>query len=390
MNIEQIRKDTRHCHDKLFFNSAGSSLMPHVVVESMHAYLQEEERIGGYKLFDLQQNRINEFYQEAAQLLNCQAHNIAFANSATDAYAKALSSIPFQKGDVIICTDDDYNSNYIQFISLQKRAGIQLVRTKNLENGDLDLEDFQKLMEQHQPKLVSVSHIPTSSGLIQDVIAVGEICQHYNTLFLVDACQSVGHIPVDVTQIHCDFLTATGRKFLRGPRGTGLLYVSDRVLQEGYSPLFLDMRGANWKAINDYEVVAHAKRFEMWEQPYALVIGLKETIRYANRIGMEAIHQYNQQLMQQFRSQLAQVSKVRIFDQGTQTGNILTFAKAGRSLEEHHQHLNRHNVFFSTSQRTGSLIDYGKKNIDWAIRLSPHYFNTIDEVEQVVEIIEAL
>jgi len=243
MDIIEIRKDTSGCADKIFLNSAGSSLPPKIVTEKMIDYLQYEERIGGYDAAKFKADEINKFYIEAAKLLNCKPANIAFAYNATDAYARALSAIPFKNVDYILTTNDDYISNQIAFLSLQKRFGVQLLRANNLANGDIDLVHFEELIKKHKPVLVAVTHVPTNSGLVQNAEEIGKICNKYDTWYLLDACQSVGQMIVDVEKIGCDFLSATGRKFLRGPRGTGFLYISDEVLMSGLAPLFIDMRG---------------------------------------------------------------------------------------------------------------------------------------------------
>ena len=390
MNIDQIRQDTPGCADKLFFNSAGSSLPPAMVVQKISEYLREEEQQGGYKLAELRSREIQGFYEEAALLLNTRAENIAFASHATDAYAKALSAVPFEAGDVILTTDDDYVSNYLNFLSLQKRMGIRIVRAGNLPNGDLDLDHFGELAKQHQPKLVAITHIPTSSGLVQDAESVGAICREYDCLYLLDACQSVGQISVDVEKIGCDFLSATGRKFLRGPRGTGFLYVSDRVLQEGYAPLFVDLRGAHWTAGDQYALQPDARRFETWEVSYALLLGLKEALAYANRLGMQQIEVYNRELMRDLRQKLSAIPGVRLLDQGTRLGNILTFQKEGQTLEQTQKCLDQHQVLYSVAQKSSAQYDFDKKGIDWAIRLSPHYFNTLEEMGRLAKLIADL
>jgi selenocysteine lyase/cysteine desulfurase len=390
MNIDQIRQDTPGCAHKLFLNSAGSSLPPKVVNEKIIEYLQEEAIIGGYKLADQKAAEIQEFYKEAALLLNTRAENIAFASHATDAYAKALSAVPFEAGDIILTTDDDYVSNYLNFLSLQKRMGIRIVRAGNLPNGDLDLDHFRTLVKQHQPKLVAITHIPTSSGLVQDAESVGAICREYDCLYLLDACQSVGQLQVDVQQIGCDFLSATGRKFLRGPRGTGFLYISDRVLQEGYAPLFVDLRGAQWTAGDQYTLQHDARRFETWEVPYALLLGLKEAMAYANRLGIQQIEVYNRELMRDFRQKLSAIPGISLLDQGTRLGNILTLLKEGHTLEQTQKHLDQHQVLYSVAQKSSAQYDFDKKGIDWAIRLSPHYFNTREEMDRLAKLIADL
>jgi len=283
LNLDQIRKDTPNCLDKLYFNNAGASLMPKPVMTKIQEYLIEEEKYGGYAAFDRNSAEIQQFYNEIAELIEAKPHNIAFAHSATDAYAKALSAIDFQKGDVILTTADDYVTNQMQFLSLQKRFGIAIKKVRNTENGDIDFEDFERLIAIKKPKLVCVTHIPTNSGLVQDVEKVSEICEREALTFLLDACQSVGQLPVSVAKIKCDFMSVTGRKFLRGPRGTGFLYISDRMLDRGSYPLFIDGAGAIWRSEDTFELIEQGKRFQYWELPYALLLGLKESYSLSER-----------------------------------------------------------------------------------------------------------
>lgn len=376
--------------NKIFLNNAGSSLMPLTVRNSIKTYLDEELEIGGYKLVDNQEVVLEQFYHETAKLLNCQARNIAFAHDATDAYIKALSSIPFKKGDIIITTTNDYSSNQIQFISLQQRFGVQVKRIGSIENGDLDLAHFRELIQEKKPKLVAVTHVPTNSGLIQEVEAIGAICEKEDLLFLVDACQSVGQLVVDVQKIKCDFLSATGRKFLRGPRGTGLLYISDKMLASNYTPLFIDGWGARWTGINQFSILPTAKRFETWERPFALVVGLAEAIRIANDIGMSNIEQYNKKIQFHLRNNLTSIKGVQQYDLGERTANLVTFRKKGIELEQLKKYLDAHQIYYSVSTLPWGLIDFNQKGVDWVIRFSPHYFNTLEEMDRVAELLEGL
>lgn len=386
-DLHKVRAETPHCKDKIFLNSAGSSLMPTPVLERMKSYLDEETHHGGYKLYDMYQDEINAFYLETAKMLNCEPHNIAYTFNATDAFAQAVFSIPFNKGDVIITSDDDYVSNHIQFYALYKRFGVQTVRVKNLENGALDLVHLEQLIKEHNPKLVSITHVPTNTGKVQDVVSVGNLCEAYEILYIVDACQSVGQMPVDVEEIKCDFLSVTGRKFLRGPRGTGFLYVSDRVLKMGLTPLRLDGWSANWVAPTRFDFHESARRFEVYEQSYSCTLGLKEAIRYANDIGLDHIYTYNQELLKRLRSNLSSQGDLLFLDEGENLVNIFTFQKKGVAKSTLEQALEDENVYFSSAFRGSALIDFDKKGVDWAIRLSPHYFNTMQEMDHVSEII---
>ncbi|WPO81042.1 aminotransferase class V-fold PLP-dependent enzyme [Chryseobacterium sp. JJR-5R] len=388
MNINKIRQDTRGLTDgKIFLNNAGSSLMPNVVTDAMTDYLHQEEQCGGYEVANRNSALLDQFYTETAALINCRPPNIAFATSATEAFTKALSSILFKEGDVIITTIDDYISNQITFISLQKKLKVNIIRMKNLPDHELDLEDFEDLIKKYDPKLVAVTHIPTNSGLIQNIEAVGKICRQYDVLYLVDACQSVGQMVVDVEKTGCDFLTATGRKFMRGPRGSGFLYVSDRVLERGYAPLLLNMRGADWIAYDDYELFPTAKRFEHWEVSYASLLGFTKAVQYANSIGLQNIEDYNTILSGKIRQNLYSAG-FKVWDWGTRLSSIITFSGPDGDLEHIQKVLKANNIFFSVTYKNSALIDFTNKNINGIVRLSPHYFNTPEEIERVSEILK--
>lgn len=387
IDLNLIRQDTLGCSDKIFLNNAGSSLMPKTVVEVMTDYLYQEQQWSGYITVEKNAEQVNGFYDEVATLIHTKPSNIAFMTNSTDGYAKALSSISFKEGDCIITTNDDYVSNQIAFISLQKKWNINVIRVPKKDDHELDLERFENLIKEHHPKLVAVTHIPTNSGLIQDVEGVGKLCRQYDVLYLVDACQSVGQLDIDVEKINCDFLTATGRKFMRGPRGTGFLYVSDRVLNRGLAPLFLDSNGAHWTTFNDYELYKTAKRFELWERSYASLLGFKEAVRYANQIGLSQIEDYNKSLSERLRLNLRN-NGYEVLDQGNHLASIVTFCDQDGSIEEIQKKLSKQNVYFSVSNKSSALIDFTMKNVERVIRLSPHYFNTLEEIEKVSELLK--
>ena len=388
MNIDLLREDTHGCADKLFLNSAGSSLMPHSVVTTMTDYLLEEEQRGGYEVERRHAPGLQTLYTGLAELLNAEPHNFAFAWNATDAYSRALSAIPFRSGDTILTTDDDYISNQIAFLALEKRFGIVVVRARNLPTGDLDLDDFARLLREHLPVLVAVTHVPTNSGLVQPVAAIGKLCRETDTWYLVDACQSVGQMVVDVQEIGCDFLNATGRKFLRGPRGTGFLYISDRALQAGLEPLFIDRRGAEWTAPGVYRPHADARRFEQQEMG-PTVLGLAEAVRYANGVGMQAIQSQNALLTTHLRQRLSQLDGLRLLDRGSEVCSIITFDAPGFALTDMTDYLTANRVVYSVSLKSYALLDFTTKEVDWVIRFAPHYFNTLAEMDHAADLLAA-
>lgn len=383
LDIAALRADTPGCRRVIHFNNAGCGLLPTPVTDVMVGHLNLEARIGGYEASAARATEVRAFYTQIAALINAAPDNIAFAGSATHAYATALSAIPFETDDVILTTRDDFVSNQIAFLSLRKRFGVRIVHAPNAPEGGPDVEAMAALMRTHRPRLVSATHVPTNSGLVSPVAAIGRHCRELDLLYLVDACQSVGQFAIDVDDIGCDLLTATCRKFLRGPRGSGFLYVSDRVLRAGYEPLFIDMHGARWSEPGGYQPVGTAARFEEWEFPYAAVLGSAAAVRYAREVGIEAIEQRTPALAARLRDRLAVVPGVRVLDRGPRLAALVTFGVAGWQPQPFKAAMDARGINSALSYREFAQFDFGDKGVDWCLRLSPHYYNTEEEVDHV-------
>ncbi|MFG1964096.1 aminotransferase class V-fold PLP-dependent enzyme [Nonomuraea sp. NPDC049028] len=390
LDVESLRADTPGCERVVHFNNAGCGLLAAPVLATMLDHLRLEAQIGGYEASAARAVQVREFYSELAALINCAPRNIAFAGSATHAFATALSSIPFEAGDVILTTRNDFISNQIAFLSLRKRFGVRVVHAPDAPEGGVDVAAMAALMREHRPRLVSATHIPTNSGLVQPVAEIGRHCRELDLLYMVDACQSVGQYPIDVAAIGCDLLTATCRKFLRGPRGSGFLYVSDRVLKAGYEPLFIDMRGARWTGPDRYQPAESAARFEEWEFPYATVLGCAAAARYAREVGVEAIARRSPALAARLRVLLAAVPGVRVLEKGPELGAIATFTIEGWRPEPFKAAMDAKGINSALSFREFAQFDFGDKDVDWCLRLSPHYYNTDAEVDQVAEAVAEL
>ena len=387
--LEEWRKDTPGATNRIHLNNAGAALMPRPVIEAVRAHWSLEMQIGGYEAAALQQEALDRFYLELSKMLHARPDQIAFTANATDAYARALSSIPFSEGDYIVTTQDDYVSNHLAFLQLQKRFGVRVIVANVQERGGVDLVDLRQKVLKFRPRLLAVTHVPTNSGLVQDVEAAGQISREAGCWYLVDACQSAGQLPLDVEQIGCDFLTATFRKFLRGPRGVGFLYVSDRVLETGLEPLFVDLRGAQWIDKQGYSLAGGARRFELWERSWALVAGAREAVAYANSIGIDRIATRVKELASYTRIILAGIPGVQVLDAGPELCGIVTLAIPGwREPRELIEALRSKRINTSISNLESARFDFQRKQVDWALRLSPHYYNTKEELEKTKAVLE--
>lgn len=388
LNLEKLRADTPGCAHRIHLNNAGSALPPAPVVEAMQKHLELEACIGGYEAADQAAADISGFYQAVARLLHTQPRNIAFAASATDAYARALSAIDWQAGDVILTTENDYVSNQIAFLSLQKRFHIRLLRARDTAEGGVDVADVERLIREHHPRLVAVTHVPTNSGLVQPVEAIGRLCREAGVWYLVDACQSAGQLALDVERIGCDFLSATMRKFMRGPRGAGFLFASDRALDAGLELLLPDMRSATWTGPDTYDPAPDARRFEYWEMPPALILGSKAAAEYALAVGMDQIEARVRHLSAYTRQLIGAVPGVRVLDQGHAPCGIVTAHHPAWDARALMEHTAQHGIHVRISPLYVAQIDFPKKGVEWALRVSPHYYNTEAEIEAAVAVLK--
>ena len=384
-DLARWRAETPGCTHRNHLNNAGAGLMPAPVIRAIEEHLTLEAHIGGYEAAEERVRETDSAYESIGALLNTASRNIAITPSSTAAFIQALSTIDFAPGDVILTSRCDYTSNQLHYLSLARRHGVRVLRADDLPEGGIDPDSVRTLAQRSRPRLVAVSWVPTNSGLVQDVEAVGEICEDLGLRYLVDACQAAGQLPIDVNRLRCDFLSATARKFLRGPRGIGFLYVSDRALARGDHPLYVDMRGAVWTGPDELSLVADARRFEDWEFPYALVLGLGAAAQYANTVGVPRAGRRAHALASHLRDRLATINGARVLDRGRERCAIVTADVAGHDSAYLTSELRRRDINASVSLAWYGLIDMADKHAESAVRLSPHYYNTLEEVDAAVE-----
>jgi selenocysteine lyase/cysteine desulfurase len=388
--VNQWREDTPGCARQIHFNNAASGLMPRGVLDAMVAHLNREANLGGYESADDAEAAVADAYANVAKVLGAQPRNIAVVENSTVAFFQALSAFDFKAGDVIVTTRNDYISNQLAYLSLARRYGVEVRRAADLVSGGADPQSAKELLREPRVRLLAVTWVPTNSGLMQPVEALGEVAEAAGVPYLVDGCQAVGQIPVDVARLRCDFFSGTGRKFLRGPRGIGFLYVSDRALKRGDFPLYIDMRGADWVSADSFAPAPDARRFENWEFAYSLVLGLGEAARYALGVGVERGGLRARELAAALRSKLGGVGGIRVLDRGRDLAAIVTIEVAGWDARELSKLLRTRGINTSASLRAYAVIDMDEKRAATALRLSPHYYNTEEELDRVVEELKAV
>src|ERR1051326_8907662 len=263
-DLERVRSETPACARRIHLNNAGAALMPAPLYEAIVEHLRRERELGGYEAADEAQADVDRVYSDVARVVGAQARNVALVENASVAFTQAIASFDLQAGDRVVTSRVDYVSQQLTLLALKKRLGIEIDIAQERPEGGVDPQSIADLARHPRCRFVAVCWMPTNSGLVQDVRTVGEVCAQLRVPFLLDACQAVGQIPVNVAELRCDFLTATARKFLRGPRGIGFLFVSDAALEQGLYPVTLDSQGAQWTGAETFELVHTARRYENW------------------------------------------------------------------------------------------------------------------------------
>lgn len=383
VDIARWRADTPGTQRRHHLNNAGASLQPRVVTETVAAHLQLESEIGGYEAAAAARGPLDEAYRSLAALVRSAPRNIAMTSSATSGYAKALSAFDFARDDVIVTSRADYLSNRIMFEALARRSGVRIVEAGDLPEGGVDPDSVRALVARHRPRLVALTWIPTFGGLMQRAADVGAVCVAAHVPYLIDGCQAVGQVDIDFAALRCDFFAATARKFLRGPRGVGFLVVSDAALQRGLHPLQLDMRGANWSSPGSYEPYDGARRFEEWEQPQALVLGMAAAARYAMEAGVARTSARSHALAARARERLSAIPGVRSLDRAPELSAIAAFACDGPDAALLVRALRERGVNTSSQSLDENTVALGRLGATSLLRVSPHYFNDDSDLDAV-------
>lgn len=387
-DIGRARRETPGCQNVMHFNNAGASLPPHCVVEAQVSHLYLEAEMGGYEAQDYAREKVARLYGAAADLLGCGADEIAFTASATTAWDLAFYSLRLGPGDRILTCMAEYASNYIAFLQVAARTGVKVEVIPNDAHGQISVDALRQAIDE-RVKLIAITHVPSSGGLVNPVAAVGQVAKEAGILYLLDACQSVGQMPIHVDEIGCDMLATTGRKYLRAPRGTGFLYLR-KATTAHLEPVFLDLHAASWVAQDRYEVRTDARRFESWEASAAGRIGLGVAIDYARSWGLEVTYARIQALADRLRRALGALPGVAVQDTGAERCGIVTFTAAGHEPREIQDKLAKQGINVLVTSLFSTRLDLAQRGLTRMVRASVHYYNTEEEIAALCTAIEGL
>ncbi|MEO5840140.1 MAG: aminotransferase class V-fold PLP-dependent enzyme [Acidimicrobiales bacterium] len=387
IDIAAVRADTIGCAARIHLDNAGSSLPPRPVTDAVVAHLRREEEVGGYIAETERLAAVEDTYDACAALVGATRGEIALAESATTAWQMAFHSIPFRDGDHILTCVAEYASNYLEFLRLAQRVRVVIDVVPDDHHGQIDVAQASAMMTD-RIRLIAITHVPTNGGLVNPAEAIGAIANERGVLYLLDACQSVGQLPIDVGAIGCDFLSFTGRKYLRAPRGTGALFA--KAGSGVGQPDKIDLHSATWTAASNYDVRPDARRFENYESSVAAKIGLGVAIRYALDIGIDASWARISQLASRLRGHLAEIDGVTVRDKGEVQCGIVTFDVRDVDAAQVKSALARGSIAVNVTHLASTLLDMTQRGIGSMVRASVHYYNTDDEIDRSAELIESI
>ena len=382
IDLAAVRADTPGASRGVFLDSAGSSLPPRPVLDEVIGHLRREAEVGGYVAAQERADDLEAGYRVFADLLGAEPDEIAFTDSATRSYLLALDAVPLGAGDRVLITEAEYGSNAIQLLHRARRVGAEVVAVPSDASGQVDVAALAGLLDE-RVKLVSLVHVPTNSGLVNPVAEVAAAARSAGALVLLDACQSVGQLPVRADELGVDLLSTTGRKWLRGPRGTGVLVVR-RAARDRLRPTLVDSRGGEWVGPREVRLRSDARVFELWESDTAARLGLVAAARYALGLGLGAIAEAVRDRAGRLRAGLAELPGVRVRDIGEQQAGLVTFTVEGRSADDVRAALAGEGVTVTASRRGSTLLDMTRRGLDEVVRASPHYFIEPAQVDRAV------
>lgn len=387
-DLDRVREETPGCLNNVFLDSAGSSLPPAVVLDTQIAHLRREAEVGGYLAAEERSEDLDAVRSSIARMVNGTAGGVALMDSATRAWTQFFYGVPLSRGDRVLIAQAEYASNAIAALQRARREGVSVEVIPSAPDGRLDVEALEASVDD-RVRVLSLVHVPTNGGLVNPVAEATRIARACGSLVLLDACQSAGQIQLDVQKLGVDALAATGRKWLRGPRGTGFLYVRPELM-ERIEPPVLDLHSAVWTAPDEFTVRADARRFELWESSPAALLGLGAAVDYYLRIGPAEVEQEVRARATHLRHLLAAIPGVTVQDLGPEPCGIVSFTVHGVPAATVREELARRGVTVTVSHAPSTLLDMTARGLSELVRASPHYFVTDGQLDHAARSVAAL
>jgi len=393
MDVAAERAATPGCATVAHLNSAGAALVTADTLATVVAHLELEATTGGYEAAAAVSDRVAGVAAAAATLLGAGPDEVALTGSDTEGWTKALWGLALggglPAGRRILVDRQSYDSHYLGLLQVVAVTGATIDVVPAVADGTIDLEALAAELAVGDVALVSSTHVGTHRGLVNPVEEVGDRCRAAGVLFFLDACQSIGQLPVDVGRIGCAVATGTGRKWLRGPRGTGLLYVRSDLV-ESLRPIGIDGSSARWEDAGRYRLSPGVARFMPFESPVALHLGLGTAVDHTLALGIDAIAAAVGRIAEHLRGELSSVDGVEVHDGGARRSGIVTFTAAGSTPDGVKAAAAAAGVNVSVTEAGAARFDMGGPRPEAVVRASPHYVTTEEECARLVEVVARL
>lgn len=382
-DFERARAQTPGCNERIHFNNCGAGLMPTPVIDALKTHIDLEARIGGYEAADAADEKVQNAYSALARMLNCTPGEIAIVENATRGWDMAFYAFDFEAGDRILTCSAEYVSNYIAYLQVARKTGAIIEAIPDDGDGASDVAALSNMIDD-RVKLIAITHVPTNGGLVNPAAEIGAVAREHGVPFLLDACQSAGQMPLDVEALNVDMLSATSRKYLRGPRGMGFLYVRKGLIPD-LEPPFIDLRAAVWSAPQEYHLLDDARRFENWECNVAAKVAMGTAVDYALEWGLAAIEARIAALAGALREGLASMPQVTVRDRGSRRCGIVSFTVKDEAPAHVVRELKARGINLSVSRATSTQLDMHARGLDALVRTGIHYYNSEDEIERFLD-----
>lgn len=377
-DVEELRSETPGCESGVHFNHSGASLPSRSTLETIWDYLRREAADGPMEAANEASALLEDVRAGAASLIGAAPDELALMGSGSAAWGAAFAALPpLAAGDRIFVGRQEWGGNLATMQAAAARAGARIETIPVREDGSVDAAALASMIDD-RVRLVSLTWLPANGGLINDAAAVGRVTKPAGIPYFIDAGQAFGHIPIDVAALGCDVLKAAGRKFLRGPRGTAILYVR-REFQQRLTPSYLDV--VSGPIVDGFVRMRNdARRLEASENSPALLLGLGTAIRQARVLGIDVIHERITGLAGTLRNNLRSIPKVTVRDLGTDLSGIVSFTIDGTPSSEVRAALARRQIAIGANGVPYTPLDMTARGLDQIARASVSYLNTPSEV----------
>jgi cysteine desulfurase/selenocysteine lyase len=387
--VDTLRAQTPGVQHTTHFNHAGSSLPSTATLDAIRNHLWLEAIRGPMEAGVAARQQSEQARVLAARLLSAQTSEIAVTTGNSPAWGGAFAALgAWHPGDRILVARHEWGGNLATMRLTAQRAGASIETIPSDDSGAVDPQALADMLDE-RVRLIALTWMPANGGLINPAVAVGQIARRHCIPYFVDAAQSVGQLPVDVMQVGCDVLTTVGRKALRGPRGTGLLFVRQDFLSR-LTPAFVDTHSAPLDANGEPVLRNDAARLEPSELAPALRCGLANALREALDIGLENIRTRISEVAQTLRSELGEIRGVTVLDQGRERSGLVAFNVAGIEAGELQRKLATQGISIGSNGVSYTPLDMNARGLESIARASVSYLTTTAEIDRLLDAVRAL